>query len=198
MKKFPLTHTVLYFKGWYKKSDNIFNDLRKTLKMDSYDTSEYTDEKVVLILAQQMDEYHDTIKQCYNKFGFEDFYNETFKAKLFNNQDSSDFNMKFINYAEMILSQLTIQYFVLKRPVYDIIEKPFTCTVSDIVNDISWRITTGSSDDDDLKSMIYSYCHDSMSWVGDFKNENEVVESVLPELKKLSAEIKMKNENELQ
>lgn len=36
MEKFSLRHVVLYAKGWYKRTDNIFNDLSKLLEMDGY------------------------------------------------------------------------------------------------------------------------------------------------------------------
>lgn len=34
--KFKLTHTTLYAKGWYKKSDNVWDDLMEILKLDDY------------------------------------------------------------------------------------------------------------------------------------------------------------------
>lgn len=35
-KIFPLTHLVLYSKGWYKQTDNIWDDLKIILEMDGY------------------------------------------------------------------------------------------------------------------------------------------------------------------
>lgn len=35
-QKFKLTNVVLYAKGWYKQSDNIWNDLIEILKLDNY------------------------------------------------------------------------------------------------------------------------------------------------------------------
>lgn len=35
-QKFKLTNVVLYAKGWYKKTDNIWEDLRKILELDDY------------------------------------------------------------------------------------------------------------------------------------------------------------------
>jgi hypothetical protein len=34
--KFKLTHTTLYAKGWYKKSDDVWADLIKILELDNY------------------------------------------------------------------------------------------------------------------------------------------------------------------
>lgn len=35
-KNFPLGHTALYAKGWYKRSGDIVEDLKKTLQADDY------------------------------------------------------------------------------------------------------------------------------------------------------------------
>ena len=35
-KLFPLTNVVLYAKGWYKTTDNIWEDLKKILELDDY------------------------------------------------------------------------------------------------------------------------------------------------------------------
>jgi hypothetical protein len=34
--KYQLSHVVLYAKGWYKTSDNVWNDLKEILKLDNY------------------------------------------------------------------------------------------------------------------------------------------------------------------
>jgi hypothetical protein len=34
--KFKLTHVVLYAKGWYNSSDDIYADLKEILKLDDY------------------------------------------------------------------------------------------------------------------------------------------------------------------
>ena len=33
---FKLSHVVLYAKGWYQKSDDIWKDLKKILNLDDY------------------------------------------------------------------------------------------------------------------------------------------------------------------
>lgn len=35
-KVFGLTNLILYAKGWYKKSDNLIEDLKKILELDNY------------------------------------------------------------------------------------------------------------------------------------------------------------------
>lgn len=35
-EKFKLSHVVLYAKGWYEKTDNVWEDLKKILVLDNY------------------------------------------------------------------------------------------------------------------------------------------------------------------
>jgi hypothetical protein len=57
LKPFPLSHVALYAKGWYRKSDNIFEDLRKILEFDNY--TPFTNADVVTILLRN---YESSIK----------------------------------------------------------------------------------------------------------------------------------------
>lgn len=50
MKATQLGHTVLYAKGWYRKSDNRYDDLRATLGADGYSTEFFTDKDIVRCL----------------------------------------------------------------------------------------------------------------------------------------------------
>ncbi len=54
-KVFPLTHLVLYAKGWYKKTDNIWEDLKKILELDDY--SPFTDNDVYSIIVSRFSEF---------------------------------------------------------------------------------------------------------------------------------------------
>jgi hypothetical protein len=57
IKPFPLGHVALYAKGWYRKTDDIFSDLRKILEFDDY--TPYTNSDVVVILLRN---YEQSIK----------------------------------------------------------------------------------------------------------------------------------------
>lgn len=46
---FPLSNVVLYALGWYERSDNFSNDIRKMLELDGYIVSEY-DNYLILIM----------------------------------------------------------------------------------------------------------------------------------------------------
>lgn len=50
MKQFQLNHTVLYAKGWYNKTDNVFEDLKKILLLDDY--TPFTNNDVFGILVR--------------------------------------------------------------------------------------------------------------------------------------------------
>lgn len=52
-QKFKLTNVVLYAKGWYKKSDDIFEDLKKILELDNYTSFTKTDVYSIIVDAFQ-------------------------------------------------------------------------------------------------------------------------------------------------
>ena len=54
-KVFPLSHLVLYAKNWYKRSDNIWNDLLEILKLDNY--SPFTHSDVYVIILSRFNEF---------------------------------------------------------------------------------------------------------------------------------------------
>jgi len=50
-KVFPLTNLVLYAKGWYKITDNVWDDLLKILKLDDYVPNDKSDILSIVINA---------------------------------------------------------------------------------------------------------------------------------------------------
>jgi hypothetical protein len=55
MEKFPLTNVVLYAKGWYEKTDDIWGDLKKVLELDNY--TPFTKNDVYNILTQSFGKF---------------------------------------------------------------------------------------------------------------------------------------------
>lgn len=49
-EKFYLSHVTLYAKNWYRKTDSVFEDLRKVLILDDY--TPFTDADVLVILLK--------------------------------------------------------------------------------------------------------------------------------------------------
>ena len=54
-QKFPLSHFVLYAKGWYKQTDNVWDDLIEILKLDNYSPFDSSD-------------VYNIIVQCFSNF----------------------------------------------------------------------------------------------------------------------------------
>ena len=52
-QKFKLTNVVLYAKGWYKKSDDIWEDLKKILELDDYTPFTKMDVYSIILIAFQ-------------------------------------------------------------------------------------------------------------------------------------------------
>lgn len=53
---FPLSHLVLYAKGWYKQTDNIWEDLKEILKLDDY--TPFTNSNVFIIILGKFEEFN--------------------------------------------------------------------------------------------------------------------------------------------
>lgn len=51
--KFTLHHVVLYAKGWYQKSDDIWEDLKKILEFDNYTPFTKMDVYSIIVTAFQ-------------------------------------------------------------------------------------------------------------------------------------------------
>lgn len=58
MKRLELTHTVLYFKGWYKTTGDIIEDLKLTLQADGYMPSNKNDVMLSLVARMEDAEHH--------------------------------------------------------------------------------------------------------------------------------------------
>ncbi len=57
--KFKLSHTILYAKGWYLKTDDIWEDLEKVLLLDDYSAINRDDVFTILLNAVSNSEgYH--------------------------------------------------------------------------------------------------------------------------------------------
>lgn len=54
--KFNLSNLVLYSKGWYKTSDNVWEDLKEILKLDDY--TPFTNNDVYSILLNNVQKYN--------------------------------------------------------------------------------------------------------------------------------------------
>lgn len=52
-QKFKLTNVVLYAKGWYKTTDDIWEDLKKILELDNYTPWDKNDVYSILLSATQ-------------------------------------------------------------------------------------------------------------------------------------------------
>ena len=55
-KKFNLSNVVLYAKGWYHKTDDVFRDLRFALTLDGYSGEFFTEKDIVRKLLQDCGE----------------------------------------------------------------------------------------------------------------------------------------------
>lgn len=57
-KKYKLSHLVLYAKGWYKKSDDVWEDLKKILELDNYSPFDKVDVYSIIISSLSDKEFY--------------------------------------------------------------------------------------------------------------------------------------------
>lgn len=84
MEKLKLSHTILYAKGWYKKSKNIWKDLVITLAKDGLITFS-TEHEVAGYMLNYISSNYDIIKNEFHNFSIAYFIDEIEKKKLWNN-----------------------------------------------------------------------------------------------------------------
>lgn len=51
-KQFELGHVTLYAKGWYNRTENVFEDLKQMLKLDGYEYCN-TNDLIFLIMTNK-------------------------------------------------------------------------------------------------------------------------------------------------
>ena len=56
---FPLSHTVLYAKNWYKRTEDIFEDLKKILELDGYSAFNKRDVFQILVNKAENFDHHE-------------------------------------------------------------------------------------------------------------------------------------------
>ena len=120
-KIWTLSHTVLYAKGWYKASEDIFEDLKKILELDGY--MPFTKGDVINILLLEAEDFeHQAFnlreiiigihpKECW-KVGY--YTNEHTLIKDFENLPKYDYETAIVYYILSTLSFLeTAKWYVV-------------------------------------------------------------------------------------
>ena len=113
--KFPLSHVVLYAKGWYERTNDLYEDLKKMLHLDDYLSSNKRDIMNVILL--EFRRYNDWRKE--NKlhyYEWEDIILMSF--------DRSNGTFKKMDYDKALLKEIlqcfaSFNQFVLPVPHYE-------------------------------------------------------------------------------
>lgn len=79
-KELNLSHTILYAKGWYARSEEQWKDLVKTIDKDGYFISE-SEREVAAFLLNYISGRYDFIKKYYNCLSIVHFFEEVAKRK---------------------------------------------------------------------------------------------------------------------
>lgn len=141
-QKFKLTHVVLYAKGWYKRTDNIWDDLKKILELDDY--SPFTNNDVYNIIVnsvQNSNIYRWTeLKEVlsgiaeYNSWKFGYYTNKNCSwMKDFTKYPEYDMRTAFIYYVLSNLKLMDRENWIPKVPKYTKYPKADNITIQKVV-----------------------------------------------------------------
>lgn len=114
-KKITITNTILYCKGWYKRTD-LFTDLVTTLESDGY--TPYTENDVMYILLGRLGEV--VPKKLQGLY----FINRVERARrvlIFTQDEEPTFERGVIAYCVELLMQLDSELWVKEKPDYNVL-----------------------------------------------------------------------------
>jgi len=130
--KFKLTNVVLYAKGWYKESNDVWEDLKQILELDDYSPFDKDDVYSIMLTAVQNSNIYrwTELKEVLNgineancwKFGY---YTKNCKW-VDESEKYPDYDMKtaFIYYVLSNLRFMETKYWNPKTPKYTKLPKP--------------------------------------------------------------------------
>lgn len=140
-KIFPLSNVVLYAKGWYKRTDNIWEDLKQILKLDNYEPYDDSDVySIILSNFEKWDTYNTSLRevligihpnQCW-KIGY-----YTNNATWVNNHDKLpeyDMPTAFIHYVLSALRFIDSEHWKPVVPKYKIYPKDPDITIRKLMD----------------------------------------------------------------
>lgn len=126
-KQFALSHLTLYAKGWYLRTDNIWEDLIKILELDNY--TAFTKNDVYSIISGRFSEFdHRTSKlqqvlygihpnECW-KYGYYTKDNEHWFHRIDVDLPKYDMPTAFLYYVLSNLRDLETKNWIVKIPKY--------------------------------------------------------------------------------
>lgn len=148
MNKFKLSHLVLYAKGWYKRTDNVWEDLKKILELDNY--TPFSDNDVYFILLSNLeksdfDYRFNDLKQvmigihpseCW-KTGYYIKGNNWVKGE----KELPDYDMPtaFIYYVLSNLRFLDKKYWIPVTPKYKLYPKGESITLKKVIDQFNFK-----------------------------------------------------------
>lgn len=119
-KKIGLSHTILYAKGWYKRSDDIVSDLIKILNLDNIVV--YSKHDIFLLLSNKL-KYFDgadkSIELLCQALHPDNCWKYGYHYKKQNKNQEYDYELAVIYYVLHLFTLLTIDKFNFIAPDYN-------------------------------------------------------------------------------
>lgn len=92
MDKISISHVVMYCKGWYKRSENVFDDLRKCLAFDGYSSEFFKDKDINRKLLSEVEKLQNPSITLYS------FYDDVLEENCWRYGYYTKENIKLFNF----------------------------------------------------------------------------------------------------
>lgn len=150
MQKFKLSHLTLYAKGWYQKSDDIWNDLKEILKLDDYTPfTNYDVYSIILNSFQNFNNHRSTeLREVLNgihpnncwKYGY--FVKDNHEWSNDKIEDLPDYDMQtaFVYYVLSSLRFLESNLWEIKTPKYKLFPKNKDISAKKVIDQFNQKL----------------------------------------------------------
>lgn len=126
-KQFALSHLTLYAKGWYLRTDDIWEDLKKILELDNY--TPFTKGDVYSIIAARFSEFDHRSSELFEvlkgihpnscwKYGYYTKDNKHWFHRIDRQLPEYDMPTAFLYYVRSTLVSLDREHWKIKLPKY--------------------------------------------------------------------------------
>lgn len=139
-KQFKLSHVVLYAKGWYLRTENKWEDLKKILTLDDYTPFTNSDVYSILIRAFDNFDYRATElkemltgihpSECW-KYGY--YTNNCTWIKGYDNLPNYKMEDAVLHYILSTLQNLDNEYWIKVIPKYKKYPKPYDMSLKRVI-----------------------------------------------------------------
>lgn len=149
MEKFTLNHTVLYAKGWYKRTD-FWSDIRAVLSADGYSAEYFTENDCANVILRQLErlplKYYNTVSAVV--YGIQDCnvwkHGYFTKTNDFHRKSNEEYNLNkaIIKYCLSNFFGLEKSEWICKPPSKKVLPFDDRITIKDVISNFNKKPTS--------------------------------------------------------